>query len=250
MLAFQAAKIDRIKVIYYPKRKEIKGDSEKEVHFCTSILMGKAKLVKFAEFDSFSNTFDANCTLKGKWNTWFENNHPIVLELACGKGDYTLGLARLNPNINYIGIDIKGNRLWRGAKTALEENLKNVAFLRIPIDNIQEYFAAGEVHEIWITFPDPQPQKERKRLSSPKFLKEYRKITSPMAWVNVKTDSDLFYEFTVETATEEKLHIDSNIDNVYEQANVSEVLSIKTYYETMWLAMGRTIKYVKFRLNP
>lgn len=212
--------------------------------------MGKAKLVKFAEFDSFSNTFDASCNLKGQWNNWFNNNNPIVLELACGKGDYTLGLARMNPNINYIGVDIKGNRLWRGAKTALEEGLSNVAFLRIPIDNISEYFATNEVHEIWITFPDPQPQKERKRLSSPKFLKTYREIAQPQALMNVKTDSDLFYEFTLETAQEEKLEVLKNISDVYAMPIVPEVLQIRTYYESIWLGMGRIIKYVQYRLNP
>jgi tRNA (guanine-N7-)-methyltransferase len=212
--------------------------------------MGKAKLVKFAEFDSFSNTFNADCNNKGKWNLWFGNNNPIVLELACGKGDYTLGLARLHPHINYIGIDIKGNRLWRGAKTALEEKLNNVAFLRIPIDNIQQYFETNEVSEIWITFPDPQPQKERKRLSSTKFLNEYRKIATKDAFVNVKTDSDLFYEFTLETAADEKLDVEVNIPNVYTQPEVSDILNIKTYYETMWLGMGRTIKYIKYKLNP
>ncbi len=223
---------------------------QKVSFFCSVIKMGKAKLLKFAEFDSFSNTFNAECKNKGKWKEWLGNNNPIVLELACGKGDYTLGLARLHPHINYIGIDIKGNRLWRGAKTALEEQLGNVAFLRIPIDNIQEYFAAGEVDEIWITFPDPQPQKERKRLSSPKFLHEYRKIAKNDAYINVKTDSDLFYEFTLETAQLENLTVEINIPNVYKQPVVSDILSIKTYYETMWLGMGRTIKYVKFRLNP
>jgi tRNA (guanine-N7-)-methyltransferase len=212
--------------------------------------MGKAKLIKFAEFDSFSNTFNADCTHKGSWKQWFGNSNPIILELACGKGDYTLGLARLHPHINYIGIDIKGNRLWRGAKTALEENLSNVAFLRIPIDNIQQYFEANEVSEIWITFPDPQPQKERKRLSSPKFLNEYRKIAKKDAFIHVKTDSDLFYEFTLETANEEKLEVEVNIPNVYSQAEVSDILNIKTYYETMWLGMGRTIKYIKYKLNP
>jgi len=212
--------------------------------------MGKAKLVKFAEFASFSNTFNAACNNKGKWNLWFGNNNPIVLELACGKGDYTLGLARLHPHINYIGIDIKGNRLWRGAKTALEEKLNNVAFLRIPIDNIQQYFETNEVSEIWITFPDPQPQKERKRLSSTKFLNEYRKIATKDAFVNVKTDSDLFYEFTLETAADEKLDVEVNIPNVYAQPEVSDILNIKTYYETMWLEMGRTIKYIKYKLNP
>jgi tRNA (guanine-N7-)-methyltransferase len=212
--------------------------------------MGKAKLVKFAEFDSFSNTFNADCNNKGKWNLWFGNGNPIVLELACGKGDYTLGLARLHPHINYIGIDIKGNRLWRGAKTALEEKLNNVAFLRIPIDNIQQYFETNEVSEIWITFPDPQPQKERKRLSSTKFLNEYRKIATKDAFVNVKTDSDLFYEFTLETAAEEKLDVVVNVPNVYAQREVSDILNIKTYYETMWLGMGRTIKYIKYKLNP
>ncbi len=212
--------------------------------------MSKGKQQKFQEFDSFGNTLDFNSDTKGKWHEIFGNNNPIVLELACGKGDYAIGLARLNPKINYVGIDIKGNRLWKGAKTALEDKLDNVRFLRIQIDYIEKHFDTNEVSEIWITFPDPQPQKYRKRLSSSKFLNLYRNICKPDACVQVKTDSDLFYESTLETIAEEKLEIIENIDNVYTMPEVPAKLLIQTFYEKIWLSEGRTIKYVKFKLNP
>lgn len=213
--------------------------------------MSKPKLIKFAEYSAFSNTYDIEdaAKVKGQWHELFGNKHPIVIELACGKGDYTVGLARLNPQINYIGIDIKSNRMWTGAKTALTENLSNVRFLRTHIDNITDYFAENEVQEIWITFADPQPHKERKRLSSYKFLNLYRKIAPPTALVNVKTDSDLFYESTLEQVQRDGLTLLQNIPNVYALQPVPEILQIQTYYEKMWLGMGKTIKFCQFVLG-
>jgi tRNA (guanine-N7-)-methyltransferase len=212
--------------------------------------VSKAKQVKFHEFDEFDNTLDFNNDTIGRWHEIFGNNHPIVLELACGKGDYTIGLARRHPEINYVGIDIKGNRLWRGAKTAIEEKLNNVRFLRIQIDFIEKHFAPGEVSEIWITFPDPQPSKSRKRLTSSRFLGHYRNIAAPAACINLKTDSDLFYESTLETIAEEKLNLLENVSDVYRFPCAPELKEIQTFYEKIWLKEGRTIKYLKFRLNP
>jgi len=191
--------------------------------------MSKPKLIKFAEYDQFPNTFDLQDAekTKGNWHALFGNNNPIVIELACGKGDYTVGLARLNPDINYVGVDIKSNRMWTGAKAAITENLSNVRFLRTHIDNIPEYFAPNEVSEIWITFADPQPQKERKRLSSYKFLNLYRQIAPATALVNVKTDSDLFYESTLEQVQRDGLTLHQNIPNVYELIPVPAVLQIQ-----------------------
>ncbi len=215
--------------------------------FCTG--MSKGKLEKFSEFDAFENTLDFNDNTKGKWHVIFGNNNPIVLELACGKGDYTTGLAKRNPQFNYIGIDIKGNRLWRGAKTAIEEKLTNVRFLRIQIDFIEKYFAPEEVSEIWITFPDPQPAKPRKRLTSSRFLSHYRQIATPDTTINLKLDSDLFYESTLETIAEEGLEIIENIPDVYKMPCKAELKEIQTFYENIWLKEGRIIKYLKFRLN-
>ena len=172
-----------------------------------------------------------------------------MLELACGKGDYTIGLARRNPNVNYVGVDIKGNRLWRGAKTAVEEGLKNVRFLRIQIDFIEKHFAPDEVSEIWITFPDPQPAKARKRLTSSRFLNEYRKICIKSAVVTLKTDSDLFFESTQETIAEEGLAILEKVNNVYTEACAPELKEIQTFYENIWLKEGRTIKFLRFGLQ-
>jgi tRNA (guanine-N7-)-methyltransferase len=213
--------------------------------------MSKPKLIKFSEYTAFPNTYDIQDaeTTKGNWQAIFGNNNPIVIELACGKGDYTVGLARLNPNINYIGVDIKSNRMWTGAKAAITENLNNVRFLRTHIDNITEYFAPHEVHEIWITFADPQPHKARKRLSSYKFLNLYRRIAPATALVNVKTDSDLFYESTLEQVQRDGLTLHQNIPNVYHLLPVPPVLQIQTYYEKMWLAIGRTIKFCQFVLG-
>lgn len=212
--------------------------------------MGKGKLQKFSEFDAFPNTFDGQSDTKGKWNEFFKNSNPIVLELACGKGDYTVGLAKLNPEINYIGIDIKGSRLWRGAKTCVDENISNAAFLRIEIDNLLSYFEIGEVSEIWITFPDPQPAKERKRLMHPRFLNLYHQLCPSGVKINLKTDSDLLYEFTKEVVEFNKLKTIESIPNVYENtATLTEILKIRTFYESIWLAEGRTIKFISFYLD-
>lgn len=211
--------------------------------------MSKPKLIKFAEYNSFENTLDASDKTKGRWSEIFGNTNPIVIELACGKGDYTIGLARLNPEINYIGIDIKSNRMWTGAKTAIVESISNVRFLRIPIDSIIDYFGPTEVSEIWITFADPQPQKERKRLSSFKFLNLYRQVAPPNALVNVKTDSELFFESTLEQIKRDNLKLSICYDDVYSLVPVPMILQIQTYYERMWLGMGRTIKYCQFTLG-
>jgi tRNA (guanine-N7-)-methyltransferase len=211
--------------------------------------MSKPKLIKFAEYNSFENTLDASDKTKGRWSEIFGNTNPIVIELACGKGDYTIGLARLNPEINYIGIDIKSNRMWTGAKTAIVDSISNVRFLRIPIDSIIDYFGPNEVSEIWITFADPQPQKERKRLSSFKFLNLYRQVAPASALVNVKTDSELFFESTLEQIKRDDLKLSSCYNDVYSLDPVPQILQIQTYYERMWLGMGRTIKYCQFTLG-
>ena len=189
--------------------------------------MGKDKLRRFAEIDTFSNVLqlDAGRPFKGNWaNGLFKNNNPVVLELACGKGEYTVNLAQLFPHKNFIGIDYKGNRIWRGAKTALEENVPNVAFLRIQIETLIEYFGTHEIDEIWITFPDPQPQlsREKKRLTSQRFLDMYKQVLKPGGCINLKTD------------------------NLYHSPYVDEVLSIKTYYEKKYLKDNKNINYLKF----
>jgi tRNA (guanine-N7-)-methyltransferase len=212
--------------------------------------MSKNKTEKFIEFDNFENTLDFNSDTKGRWHEIFGNQNPIVVELACGKGDYAIGMARMFPNKNFIGIDIKGNRLWRGAKTAIEDKLDHVRFLRIQIDYLEKHFAPDEISEIWITFPDPQPAKARKRLSSSKFLKIYRQVATANTRIHLKCDSDLFYESTLETAQEEKLKVHENISDIYAMPEVPEILQIKTFYEKMWLKDGRTIKFAVFDLNP
>lgn len=213
--------------------------------------MAKHKLKRFAEFESFNNTFSFAKEMKGKWHTHFGNDNPIVLELACGKGEYALGMSQLFPDRNYIGIDIKGNRMWRGAKTAEENEWKNAAFLRTQIDHIEEYFEKGEVAEIWITFADPQPQdsREKKRLTHNLFLEKYRNIGTDDITVNLKCDSDLLYTFTLEVIAEQKLDIEVNNDNIYAWPERPEVLDIKTFYEMRWLGEGKKIKYVRYRLN-
>lgn len=165
--------------------------------------MGKDKLRKFAEIGTFDNVveLDAGKALKGQWaKTHFKNDNPIVVELACGKGEYTVNLAKLFPEKNFIGVDYKGNRIWRGAKTAIEEGISNVGFLRIQIETILEYFAENEVSEIWITFPDPQPQdsREKKRLTNPTFLGRYKFVLNDGGFMNLKTDNDGFYNYTLE----------------------------------------------------
>ena len=210
----------------------------------------KGKLQKFAEVTAFSNCYERATELKGKWATHvFKNDNPITLELACGKGEYTLGLAKRFPDRNFIGVDIKGNRIWKGAKYALENNMHNVAFHRIMIGNIEDYFALGEIDEFWITFPDPQHAKKRKRLTNPMFLQRYRNISNPHPIMNLKSDSTRFYEYTKEVIAEQSLEIIENNDDIYQWNTIPEYLAnIQTFYEKMWLEDGKKIKYLKYRL--
>ena len=213
--------------------------------------MGKDKIRRFAEIDTFSNVFqlEAGQVLKGNWGKdFFKNNNPVVLELACGKGEYSITLANLFPHKNFIGVDYKGNRIWRGAKTALEENVTNVAFLRIQIENILDYFVPGEVDEIWITFPDPQPQlgREKKRLTSPRFLDMYKPILKAGGFVNLKTDNDDLHAYTAEKISELDLSLHIKTEDVYHSPYLDDVLSIKTYYEKKYLKDNKNINYLKF----
>jgi len=213
--------------------------------------MGKDKLRKFAEIETFANVYelDAGKSFKGKWSKMhFKNDAPLVLELACGKGEYTVNLAQLFPEKNFIGIDYKGNRIWRGAKTAIEEGINNVAFLRIQIEQILDYFDADEVSEIWITFPDPQPQisREKKRLTAPRFLEKYKVILQESSPINLKTDNDDFYAFTLETIEQLGLKLHVRTEDLYRSDLVDEVLAIKTYYEKKYLAHDKNINYVRF----
>ena len=223
----------------------------------------KNKLQKFEENLSFDNLFqysyeritEEGFPLKGKWNSeFFHNDNPIVLELGCGKGEYTVGLARVHPEVNYIGVDIKGARMWRGLTQARDEGLHNVAFIRTRIDQIEHFFGANEVSEIWVTFPDPHPgtgeRNARHRLTSPEFLERYRKIVSPDGILNLKTDSPIMYEFTLHEVIEKQgLPLLYASDNLYGNDDALEVKCIRTFYEQMWLEQGLTIKYLKFKIN-
>lgn len=215
--------------------------------------MGKNKLARFAEMETFPNTYQFPENIKGNWRKdIFRNDHPIVLELACGRGEYTVGMARLFPEKNFIGVDIKGSRIWRGAKTCVEENLHNGAFLRIYIENIENYFEKDEVDEIWITFPDPHPPlgKAKKRLTSARFLKVYSHFLKPGGTINLKTDDQPLYAFTVETANELGMEILDQSDNVYATHAGDPLLQIKTTYELRWLSEGKLIHYVKLKMDP
>lgn len=185
----------------------------------------------------------------GKWNgDVFANAAPIVLELGCGRGEYTVGLAKSEPQRNFIGIDIKGARMWTGARQVEEEQISNAAFLRCEIENIGHFFAPGEVDELWITFPDPQMQKVRKRLTSTRFLNLYRTILRPDGIVNLKTDSPFLYEYTRRLVGINGFEVLACTDNLYESGLVDPVTSIKTYYEQQWLSRGKQIKLISFRL--
>jgi len=213
--------------------------------------VGKDKLRRFAEISTFSNVvqLDAGKPFKGKWaSEFFKNENPVVLELACGKGEYTVNLGRLFPQKNFIGIDYKGNRIWRGAKTALEDGVNNVGFLRIQIETILDYFGEGEIDEIWITFPDPQPQisREKKRLSSPRFLEKYKQILRPEGPINLKTDNDDLHAYTAEKIGELGLKLHVKTEDLYNSEFADEVLSIKTYYEKKYLQDNKNINYLKF----
>ena len=213
-------------------------------------LMGHKKLIRFNAIKNFSNVLQSPEGLKGKWKEFFRNDNPITLELACGKGEYSVNLGRENKNNNYIGVDIKGNRIYNGAKIALTEGLNNVAFLRIHIGQITEYFAKDEVSEIWIIFPDPflRESRSKNRLTHPRYLNLYQQIMKPGGLVKLKTDSKELYDFTIETIAETGCVIKENIVDVYGMGKATGALAIQTFYEKMHLAEGRTIYFVSFTL--
>lgn len=189
--------------------------------------------------------------MKGQWNEkFFKNNNPLVLELGCGRGEYTVNLAEHFPDKNFVGVDIKGARIWRGAKTAVEKNLNNVGFLRIQIDKIGLFFAPAEVSEIWITFPDPQPQlsRERKRLTALPYLERYKNILRPEGIVHLKTDNAGLFAYTEEVLKENKFPVFQCTHNLYESDILTEILSIKTTYEQMYLKKGVPINYMNFSI--
>lgn len=222
--------------------------------------MGKDKLRRFAENETFPNMFQAQYidlerengfSLKGEWRRdFFKNNNPIVLELGCGKGEYTVGLGRKYKDKNFIGVDIKGARMWRGCKTSIEENLNNIAFLRTHVQIIDKYFSEGEVDEIWITFCDPQLKKPNKRLTSPRFLDIYSRILKPGGIIHLKTDSQELYDYTLEEVlipNNYKIHYNTN--NLYSTEDMHEVKEIKTYYENIYLKENKPITYLEFEIN-
>jgi len=219
--------------------------------------MGKGKLAKFAEMETFSNVFqypfsvvdNVPFEMKGHWREqYFKNNHPVVLELGCGKGEYTVELARLYPEMNFIGVDIKGARMWTGAKQAIEAGLKNVAFLRTNIEIIDRFFAESEVQEIWLTFSDPQMKNAHKRLTSTFFLNRYRKFLVDGGIVHLKTDSNFLFTYTTCMVKENKLPVVFSTEDLYHTEETHKILSIQTYYESMWIERGLNIRYMKFLL--
>ncbi len=220
--------------------------------------MGKNKLQKFSDMENFGCVLqyprhiliEKGFPLKGKWNSeFFSRSNPITLELGCGKGEYTVGLAEANPDRNYIGVDIKGARMWKGAKYVEEKGMDNAAFLRTEIEQICQFFNAGEIDEIWITFPDPQMQKARKRLTSSRFLTNYRNFLRPGGIVNLKTDSPFLYEYTRRLVELNGFEVLANTDDHYGSGLADPVTSIKTFYEQQWLSRGKTIKLISFRLG-
>ncbi len=244
--------------------------------------MGKGKLAKFADMASYENVFeypfsvmqDVPFDMKGHWHEqYFKNNNPIVLELGCGKGEYTVGLAKKFPEMNFIGIDIKGARMWTGATQAIQENLPNVAFIRTNIELIERFFTQGEVSEIWVTFADPQMKKVNKRLTCTMFLERYRKILKDNGLIHLKTDSNFLFTYTEYMAEHNHLNVLTSTRNLYEDCKkeiatggiagvpeasasgqkistqmLSLAASIQTYYESMWIDRGLDIKYMVFEL--
>ena len=227
--------------------------------------MGKDKLRKWKENETFDHVFEPNLQdavkgidgeMKGKWSEIFKNDNPITLELGCGKGEYTVGLARKYPNRNFVGVDIKGHRFWRGAKTAQEESIPNVSFLRTRIEFIEKYFDKDEVSELWITFFDPQPKDEKgtKRITSPFYIEMYKNILKPSSIINIKSDSVLLYDLSKEGYLEKGYDIQIDSQDVYGELvdrveeDLRDALEIKTYYEKRWLSEGKKIHFIQLKI--
>lgn len=223
--------------------------------------MSKGKLEKFADMARYENVFQypysameqAQFDMRGRWREeYFKNQNPIVLELGCGKGEYTVELARLYPDVNFIGVDIKGARMWTGATQALREGLTNVAFLRTNIEIIDRFFGPGEVQEIWLTFSDPQMKNPRKRLSSTSFMERYRRFLADGGTVHLKTDSNFLFTYTTCMVEHNRLPLLFRTEDLYHTKGIDDetrkILSIQTYYEAMWMERGLNIRYMKFRL--
>lgn len=212
--------------------------------------MGHKKLIRFEAIKGFANVLEYPEGMPGQWGVFFKNNHPITLELACGKGEYTVGLAQLYPQRNFIGVDLKGNRLYAGAKKCLAAQINNAAFLRSQIDKIHTFFAPGEVEEIWITFPDPQLRTSRakKRLTHPKFLRLYQQVLQPGGLIHLKTDSPALYAFTKLVIDLYQLELLEDTDNLYAQPGLLPALQIKTHYEALDIAQSNRIHYLQFKL--
>ncbi len=216
--------------------------------------MAKNKLAKFADMATYGNVFQYSFEMlkedefpyKGRWQDYFGNNNPIVLELGCGKGEYTVGLARKFPGKNFIGIDIKGARMWTGATQALEKDLTNVAFLRTRIELINHFFTQDEVSEIWITFPDPQMKKTNKRLTSSRFMEQYSRLLKEEGIIHLKTDSNFLYRYTKAMIKENRLDLLFDTDDLYNSGLNEDILEIRTFYEQQWLSRGLNIKYIRF----
>jgi tRNA (guanine-N7-)-methyltransferase len=220
--------------------------------------LGKNKLKKFEEMNTYSNVFqypfsvlqEKGFEMKGKWNElFFKNNRPIVIELGCGKGEYTVGLAKIFPEKNFIGIDIKGARMWSGATQAQQENLKNAAFIRTHIELIDSFFAWNEVSEIWITFPDPQMKKVNKRMTSTRFIELYSRILRENGKIHLKTDSHFMFTYTCEMVKVNCFPVWSQTNDLYGSQLADQILSTRTFYEQQWLDRGINIKYICFALE-
>jgi tRNA (guanine-N7-)-methyltransferase len=217
--------------------------------------MSKNKLAKFADVHALPNVVEVpyadliNNTypLRGNWNSrFFGNNNPIVLELGCGKGEYTVGLAENYPDKNFLGIDIKGARIWTGATAAYEKGLKNAGFIRTYVELLSSFFEPGEISEIWITFPDPQMKKERKRLTSTKLLAHYAKVMKPGGVIHLKTDSNFLFSYTTALVHLNDFKVEVEKEDLYASEFADGIMGIKTYYEQQWLSRGIKIKYLKY----
>lgn len=219
--------------------------------------MGKGKLSKFADMASYPHVFEypysvaenIPFSMKGKWKSdFFRNDNPIVLELGCGRGEYTVGLAEKFPDKNFIGVDIKGARMWSGATEALQKEMKNVAFLRTNIEIIDRFFDTNEIDEIWLTFSDPQMKKATKRLTSTYFMERYRRFLVPDGLIHLKTDSPFMFTYTHHMIAENAFPVELETEDLYQSGLANDILSIRTYYEQQWIDRGLSIKYIKFRL--